>query len=306
MIQEPGTIALREAMAWIPGGTFVMGSDFHFAEEAPARDISVGGFWMDRFEVTNADYAEFAAATGYVTLAERMPDPAHYPDANPSLLVPGSMVFRRPPSTIDAQDPANWWTYVPGACWKHPGGPESSLAGLEQHPVVHMAYEDAQAYAAWAGKQLPTEAEWEFAARGGLDQKEFAWGDELTPNGRFMANTWQGRFPVEDRALDGYAGTSPVGAFPGNGFGLHDMIGNVWEWTRDWYARHSHVPHATSDRRDESRDPAAKPETPCKAVKGGSYLCSPNYCQRYRPAARMAQPIDTSTGHLGFRCVIRP
>lgn len=255
-----------------------MGSDFHFAEESPAREVSVGGFWIDRYQVTNADFAGFVAATGYMTLAERKPGPVR---------------------DIGAE-PANGWGCVPGANWRQPAGPDTTIRGLADHPVVHIAYEDAQAFAAWAGKQLPMEAEWEFAARGGLEEKEFAWGDEFTPNGEFMANTWQGPFPFEDRALDGFAGTSPVGSFPANGYGLYDMIGNVWEWTRDWYARYSR------DSRSAANDPNRNATGPAsKVIKGASYLCSPSHCQRYRPAARMAQPVDTPMRDLGFRCLIR-
>lgn len=307
-ILEARPDASRKTMVWISGGTFTMGSDYHFAEEAPAHEVTVNGFWMDRREVTNAEFADFAQATGYVTLAERVPEAEQYPGANPGLLVPGSLVFRKPPIGADLRNHFNWWSYVSGASWQHPGGPETTLDGLDQHPVVHIAYEDAQAYAGWAGKQLPTEAEWEFAARGGLDGKEFSWGDELMPNGVFMANTWQGEFPIEDQGLDGFAGISPVGAFPPNCYGLYDMIGNVWEWTRDWYGRHLRGSvQGDAFRRNggsESRLPEA--QIPRKVVKGGSYLCAPNHCQRYRPAARIAQPIDTSTCHLGFRCIIRP
>ena len=307
-VLEIGPETLRETMVWIPGGTFVMGSDHHFAEEAPAHEVTVSGFWMDRWPVTNADFAAFVRATGYMSVAERMPDPEQYPDVNPSLLVPGSLLFRRPPLEADLRNQLNWWTYVPGACWKQPGGPGTAINALERHPVVHIAYEDAQTYAAWAGKQLPTEAEWEFAARGGLSEREFAWGDDLTPNGVFMANTWQGEFPTEDQALDGFAGTSPVGTFPPNGYDLHDMIGNVWEWTRDWYGRHQResVRPGASVRDSTSTQRLPDVQIPRKVVKGGSYLCAPNHCRRYRPAARMAQAIDTSTCHLGFRCIIRP
>jgi formylglycine-generating enzyme len=300
-------------MVWIPGGTFVMGSDQHYPEEAPAHPVSVGGFWMDRHTVTNQQFARFVAKTGYVTVAEQTPDPADYPGAKPELLVPASTVFRQPPHRVDLRNHYNWWTYVPGADWRHPQGPGSSIRRKPDHPVVHVAFQDVQAYARWVGKQLPTEAEWECAARGGLDTAEFAWGEELTPGGRWMANTWQGEFPIQNTKEDGYEGTAPVGSFPPNGYGLLDMIGNVWEWTTDWYQTHSETSHAccTVDSprggdRERSYDPQLPHvRIPRKVMKGGSHLCAQNYCRRYRPAARMPQPIDTSTSHLGFRCIIR-
>ena len=228
-------------MAWIPGGTFAMGSDLHYPEEAPVREVTVDGFWMDEHPVTNLEFLRFVKATGHVTLAEQPPDPAQYPGAKPEMLVAGSVVFEKSAGPVDLTNHFNWWTWKPGADWRHPEGPESTLHGRERHPVVHVAFRDAEAYAAWAGKELPTEAEWEFAARGGLDGAEFAWGDELMPKGKAMANTWQGEFPHENTLVDGYEGTSPVGAFPPNGYGLVDMTGNVWEWTTDWYAS-SHEP----------------------------------------------------------------
>jgi len=276
--------------------------------------VSVDGFWMDAHAVTNDEFARFVAATGYVTLAERTPDPADYPGAKPELLVPGSAVFRKPAHRVDLRDPYQWWAYVPGANWRHPFGPDSSIEGLGDHPVVHVAYEDALAYARWAGKDLPTEAEWEFAARGGLDGATYAWGDEFLPGGRFMANTWQGEFPIQNLALDGFEWTAPVGSFPPNGYGLYDMIGNVWEWTRDEYREYGAAVRpccASTKPRGGERGASDDPRTPGsriprKVIKGGSYLCAPNYCRRYRPAARLAQPVDTSTCHLGFRCVVRP
>ncbi len=225
-------------MVWIPAGQFTMGSDRHYPEEAPAHHVSVGGLWIDPHPVTNAQFGAFVEATGYQTVAER---PAHlsvYPGVDPAMLAPGSAVFTPPPRPVGLQDAYQWWSYVPGACWRHPGGPGTSAQHLPDHPVTHVAWPDALAYATWAGKQIPAEAEWEYAARGGLPGSEFAWGDELTPAGRHMANTWQGAFPHQNLQLDGYAGTSPVGAFPANGYGLHDMIGNVWEWTSDWFAAH--------------------------------------------------------------------
>src|SRR6476469_5928939 len=223
-------------MRWITGGTFLMGSDVHYPEEAPAHRVAVGGFWMDTRAVTNKEFGRFVGATGYVTVAERSPDPADYPDADPTLLNPSSSVFVKPAQRVSLDNPYNWWTYVEGAQWRHPQGPNSSVHRLPDHPVVHVAWADVEAYAQWVGKELPTEAEWEFAARGGLDGATYAWGDELVPGGRNMANTWQGEFPWYNRVDDGYEGTSPVDAFPVNGYGLHDMIGNVWEWTTDWYS----------------------------------------------------------------------
>jgi sulfatase modifying factor 1 len=301
-------------MAWIPGGTFRMGSDDHYPEEAPAHTVSVSGFWIDRSTVTNREFARFVARTGYVTLAEQSPDPADYPGAKPELLVPASSVFRSPAHRVDLRDQYNWWMYVPGADWRHPQGPGSSIKKRPDHPVVHVAWPDVEAYARWAGKELPTEAEWEFAARGGLDGAEFAWGDEFTPDGTWMANTWQGEFPVQNLKQDGYEGTAPVGIFPANGYGLLDMIGNVWEWTTDWYQSHAETSHAccTIDNPrggdlERSYDPQSPlTRIPRRVMKGGSHLCSPNYCRRYRPAARMPQTIDTSTSHLGFRCILRP
>lgn len=297
-------------MVRIPGATFLMGSDRHYPEEAPAHPVIVDNFWIDAHPVTNKDFARFVRKTRYVTLAQQSPDPADYPGADPALLVPASSVFVRPAQRVTLHNPYDWWRYVPGADWRHPQGPGSSVRSRPDHPVVHVAWPDVEAYAEWAGKQVPTEAEWELAARGGLNGAEYAWGDELTPAGRWMANTWQGEFPNENTGADGYDGTSPVGRYPANGYGLFDMIGNVWEWTADWYADHAETSHAccTMDNprggdRDRSIDPADR--LPRKVMKGGSHLCAPNYCRRYRPAARMPQVIDTSTSHLGFRLVVR-
>jgi sulfatase modifying factor 1 len=299
-------------MVWVPGGTFLMGSDRHYPEEAPAHRVTVDGFWMDRCAVTNADFRRFVDATGHVTVAERAPDPADYPRADPALLVPASAVFRKPGGPVDLRNPYNWWVNFPGASWRHPRGPQSSLKGLDDHPVVHVAWADVEAYAAWAGKELPSEAEWERAARGGLEDAEFAWGDELTPGGKHMANVWQGEFPLRNDLLDGYEYTAPVRSFPPNGWGLFEMTGNVWEWTVDWYQAHGAVTHAccTVDNprggdREASIEDADPASVPRRVMKGGSHLCAPNYCRRYRPAARMAQAVDTSTSHLGFRCVVR-
>jgi formylglycine-generating enzyme required for sulfatase activity len=307
-------------MVWIPAGTFLMGSDRHYPEEAPAHRVSVEGFWIDRAPVTNAQFLKFVKATGHVTLAEKPADPADYPGALPELLAPSSIVFVPPPGPIGTGDPYRWWQYVAGADWRHPEGPGSSIRGREHHPVVHVAHEDAIAYAAWAGKVLPTEAEWERAARGGLEDAEFAWGEELHPGGRPMANTFQGEFPHHNARLDGFERTSPVGSFPANGFGLLDAIGNVWEWTDDWYQDHAvllaahkaaggccTIPNPKGADREASIDTSSQHAAiPRKVVKGGSFLCAPSYCRRYRPAARMAQGIDTSTCHMGFRCIVRP
>jgi sulfatase modifying factor 1 len=303
-----------DAMVWIPGATFLMGSDRHYPEEAPARKATVNGFWIDACPVTNREFGTFVRKTGYVTVAERASDPADYPD----LLAPFSSVFVAPDyHLVSLADPYTCWRLVRGADWRHPLGPGSSIRHMPDHPVVHVAWDDALAYAFWAGKQIPAEAEWELAARGGLDGAEFAWGDELSPGGRLMANTWHGEFPWLNTRDDGFERTSPVGAFPANGYGLYDMIGNVWEWTSDWYAGHAvgtrgccdgadrGTRHHVDDR-EQSIDPRDPARVPRKVMKGGSHLCAPNYCRRYRPAARMAQPIDTSTSHLGFRCVLRP
>lgn len=290
-----------------------MGSNDHYPEERPAHRVRVDGFWIDRHTVTNAEFARFVEATGYVTLAERPANPADYPGAKPEMLTPSSVVFRPPPGPVDLRNPHNWWSYVRGADWRHPRGPESTLAGLDDHPVVQLAWEDVAAYATWAGKELPTEAEWEFAARGGLDSAEFAWGGDLTPGGEYLCNFWQGLFPWQNLASDGYEWTAPVGSFPPNGYGLHEMTGNVWEWTADWYRSHGAIERSCctlhNPRGGEeaaSRDPR-QPQIriPRKVMKGGSYLCAFNYCRRYRPAARMAQPVDTATCHVGFRCVVR-
>jgi formylglycine-generating enzyme len=302
-------------MVWVAGGTFRRGSDRHYPEEAPAHSVSVDGFWIDRTSVTNRQFREFVRATGYTTFAEIAPTPEDYPGALPGMLKAGSLVFSPPKHAVDLGDWSQWWAFKFGASWRHPYGPRSSIGGLDDHPVVHIAYRDAEAYARWADKALPTEAEWEFAARGGLDGAEFAWGDEFAPGNRHMANTWQGAFPRENLASDGWLRTSPVSVFPPNGYGLHDMIGNVWEWTSDWYsAKHEADPaKACCIPRNPRGGPQDASYDPCqpniriarKVLKGGSFLCAPNYCRRYRPAARHAQPVDTSTCHVGFRCVVR-
>lgn len=301
-------------MVRVPGGEFLMGSDDFYPEERPAHRVAVDGFWIDRGPVTVADFAAFVAVTGHVTVAERRPDPADYPGVDPALLVPGSLVFRRPPGPVPLDDPSRWWAYVPGASWRCPEGPGSDARGRARHPVTHVAFADAAAYAAWAGKELPTEAEWERAARGGLDGAAYTWGDEPPPAGRPLANVWQGEFPWRNLAADGFEGTSPVGSFPPNGYGLHDMAGNVWEWTVDFF-RPRHEADAGSccvprNPRVRFADPGPFSGLPDghiarRVVKGGSHLCAPSYCLRYRPAARQGEAVETSTGHIGFRCVIR-
>jgi len=305
----------REGMRWIPGGEFLMGSEEFYPEERPVHHVWVDGFWMDEHPVTVAQFRAFVDTTGHVTIAEQAPDAADYPDADPDLLVPGSLVFHQTDGPVDLRDYRAWWRWVPGAQWRHPQGPDSTLDGLDQHPVTHVAFADAEAYATWAGKDLASEAEWEFAARGGLESKRFVWGDEFAPDGTQMANTWQGEFPWQNLALDGYERTSPVGSFPANGYGLVDMAGNVWEWTADFFTpRHpGDVAHAccmprnprvltpTTDREMS----LAGEHIPRRVTKGGSHLCAPSYCLRYRPAARQGEAVDTSTSHIGFRCVTR-
>jgi formylglycine-generating enzyme required for sulfatase activity len=308
--------APRPGMTWIPGGRFRMGSERHYPEEAPARTVAVDGFWIDARPVTNLEFARFVEATGWTTFAELPADPADYPGAQTEMLVPSSMVFTPTRGPVPLNDMWAWWRYVPGGNWRHPTGPASSLDGKWKHPVVHVAWRDVEAYAQWAGGEIPTEAEWEYAARGGLEDAEYAWGDEFRPAGRTMANTWQGAFPYRSGKPPGTFRTSAVGAYPTNGYGLYDMIGNVWEWTRDWWSTASKDTPASSccapsnpvgGRLEDSFDPC-QPEIriPRKVLKGGSHLCAPSYCRRYRPAARHAQPIDTSTSHVGFRLVVRP
>jgi formylglycine-generating enzyme len=317
-VTPPGRPPAKD-MAWVPGGTFLMGSEDFYPEERPVRPATVEGFWIDEHPVTVAAFRRFVKATGHVTMAEQAPDAADYPDADPTLLVPGSGVFRMPAGPVPMDDAMNWWTWVPGADWRHPEGPASTLDGRERHPVTHVAFNDAAAYAAWAGKALPTEAEWERAARGGLEGATYTWGDEVKPKGRFMANTWQGRFPWENLCEDGFAGTSPVRSFPPNGFGLYDMAGNVWEWTVDEMAvRPNGADRAHEPGHGEATccgpSPAggagaaggAVPVSTRLVMKGGSHLCAPSYCLRYRPAARQGETPDTSTSHIGFRCIVRP
>jgi formylglycine-generating enzyme required for sulfatase activity len=304
---------LREAMTWIPGGVFTMGSDHHYPEERPARRVAVDGFWIDPNPVTNRQFAQFVDDTGYVTFAELPPDPNDYPGADPALLVASSMVFTPPRGAVDLRHHLQWWAFVQGANWRRPYGPASDITGLGDHPVVHVAWVDVLAYAAWAGVEIPTEAEWELAARGGLEDAEFAWGDTFLRDGRHMANTWQGEFPHQNTLDDGWARTSPVGAYPPNGYGLHDMIGNTWEWTTDWWSTPDAgdaAPRCCAAKNprgglEENSCEADGLRIPRKVLKGGSHLCAPSYCKRYRPAARHAQPIDTSASHVGFRCIVR-
>jgi formylglycine-generating enzyme len=309
-------VSSTENMVHVAGGEFAMGSPDFYPEERPVRRVSVGSFSIDRCPVTNEEFSRFVDQTGYVTVAERPIDPNDYPGAIPELCVPGSLVFKPTAGPVDLRDWSQWWEWTLGASWRRPYGKESSLDGLEQHPVVHVAFDDAVAYGKWAGKELPTEAEWEYASRGGLEGAAFTWGDEITPGGRCMANTWQGEFPWQNLNLDGYERTSPVGSFPANGYGLFDMAGNVWEWTTDWFTATPHAepikpccggaPRARPGTIGESYDPnQPNIRIPRKVLKGGSHLCAPNYCLRFRPAARSPQMVDTSMSHLGFRCILR-
>ncbi len=283
---------------WIEPGRFLMGSDSHYPEEAPAHWEEVAGFWIQSTPVTNAMFARFVARTGYVTQAERPLDPRDYPGVAQAHLRPASLVFTPPSGAVSLDDVSRWWALVPGADWRHPLGPGSDLQGMAQHPVVHVGLEDALAYAEWAGCDLPGEPEWEYAAWGGTQQGEFVWGHHLAPEGKHMANTWQGSFPAENLQTDGYSRTSPVGAFPANGYGLYDMIGNVWEWTTTVFQ-----PSHASPRKSCCAN--ARSAAQMKVLKGGSHLCAPNYCQRYRPPARSPQATDTTSSHIGFRCVKR-
>ena len=288
-----------------------MGSDGLLSGGAPGATGHVDGFWMDEHPVTVAEFRRFVNDTGYVTMAERAPDPAEYPDADPELLVPGSLVFQPTAGPVDLRDVRAMVGVDAGRELAAPRGPGTNVGGREHHPVTHVAYEDAEAFAAWAGKRLPTEAEWEYAARGGLDGATYTWGDEFAPEGPVMANTWQGEFPWQNLLTDGYEGTSPVKSFPPNGYGLYDMAGNVWEWTTDYFAAAGGRPArllravqpAVTGR--ASRPRRARRHIPRRVIKGGSHLCAPNYCLRYRPAARQGEAIDTSTRHIGFRLIVR-
>ena len=316
----PVTSPQHPGMAWIPSGEFTMGTDDpnSMTNERPSRRVHVDGFWMDINTVTNAQFAKFVAATGYVTTAEKAPDwnemkkelPPGTPKPDDKLLVPGSLVFTPTKARVPLDDMSQWWAWTPGASWRHPEGPGSTIKGRENYPVVQVTWDDATAYAKWTGKRLPTEAEWERAARGGLEGKRYAWGDEFRPGGKFMANTWQGVFPVSNSKDDGFAGPAPVGSFPANSYGLHDMAGNVWNWCSDWYDATLYQKTSGSAGAgccfdaggpSSSNDPD-DPYTPKRVIKGGSYLCSPEYCESYRPSARRGMPADTSTTHVGFRC----
>ena len=274
-----------DGMIAIPAGNYQVGSDRFYPEEAPVRQVSIDSFEIDPAPVTNAEFLKFVEATGYQTVSERPPDPKLYPDLPPEEQIPESVVFLPPPPTVDRSEPLSWWALIAGADWRHPQGPDTSLDGLMQHPVVHVAFADAVAYAVWAGKRLPTADEWEIAARGGLVDQDYAWGSEKTPDSRWLANVWQGPFPWVNQETDGWFWTSPVGSFPANGYGLVDVCGNVWEWTSTPYA----VPKGEQQRR---------------VIKGGSFLCADNYCHRFRPSALMGQTLDTATCHMGFRCVV--
>ena len=299
-------------MILVPGGTYAMGSDAFYPEEAPCRTVSVDAFLLDPNPVTNAEYRRFVDETGYRTVAEAAPIADDYPDADPDMLRAGSSVFVMPRGPLALHDPMQWWRYVFGADWRHPQGPGSGIAGLDAHPVVHIAYPDAVAYAEWAGKRLPTEAEWEFAARGGVEGSEYPWGNELAPDGKLLANYWQGAFPWHHSRRPGSVLTTAVGSFPANGFGFNDMIGNVWEWTADWYAESAQLAPQSpccvpKNPKGASEAMSRQGDSPGgmigrKVLKGGSHLCAENYCRRYRPAARYPQTIDTSTSHIGFRC----
>ena len=316
-----GSTAPPPGMVFVPGGEFTMGttSDLGWPDEKPAHRVRVDGFWIDRTEVTNADFGRFVAATGYVTTAERPPElaaimaqvPPGTPPPPPELLVPGSLVFRSPDgNAAPSSAVSGWWAWTPGACWRHPEGPGSGIEGKDDHPVVHVSWDDADAYARWAGKRLPTEAEWEYTARGGLEGKTYAWGEELPgAGGRWRANVWQGDFPTKNTVEDGHARTAPVGSYPPNGLGLSDMAGNVWEWCADWYGRDfyqfraiANVAESNPAGPGRSGDPS-QPETPLRVQRGGSFLCADTYCTRYRPSARQGCSPDTGASHVGFRCV---
>ncbi len=292
---------LADDMVQSEGGTFMMGSDAFYPEEAPVHEAQVGSFELDRYAVTNRQFAEFVAATSYVTVAERRLDPADFPEAELPSLEPGSLVFRSTTGPVDLSDWRQWWAWVPGASWRHPLGPGNDIEDLEDHPVVQVAFEDARAFADWAGKRLPSEAEWEFAARGGLVSATYAWGEEANGAGTLHANTWQGRFPYLNIGANGWVGTAPVGSFEPNGLGLHEMTGNTWEWTSEnWTDRHAQpqrCPCAPAGPILQSGGTGRR-----RVLKGGSHLCAPEYCLRYRPAARSPQSEDSASTHIGFRC----
>jgi sulfatase modifying factor 1 len=296
------TRTARRGAVLVPGGAFRMGSDRFYPEEGPVRTVAVGDLWVDEHPVTNAAFRRFVKETGHVTVAERAPHPGDFEGADPSELVPGSLVFTPTKGPVPLDDWTRWWRWVPGAQWRQPEGPGSTLHGRDLHPVVHVGYEDAAAYAVWAGRRLPTEAEWEHAARGGLDQATYAWGDDPAPRGRVMANRWFGRFPWENLRPHGFERTSPVKRFPANGYGLYDVTGNVWEWTATGWPDDGAAPAEATHGCCSPRAPELT-EHARRVIKGGSHLCAPSYCLRYRPAARQGQEVRSSTGHVGFRCV---
>lgn len=298
-------------MVWIPGGTYTMGSLGHYPEEGPLSRVTVDGFWMDETTVTNREFARFVADTGYVTTAEKAPDPELYPGADPAMLVPGSITFRQPSRPVSLDDPMQWWAWTPGASWQQPFGPGSDFAGREDHPVVQVSFEDASAYAEWAGKELPSEARWERAARGGIEGAEFAWGDSIAPGGKERMNRWLGEFPWRYRPRPGgprRPGTVEVRSFPPNPFGLFEITGNVWEWTTSWYGERHPEPGSGCCAPDpRGPGPASSPDPvsgiPRKALRGGSFLCAENYCMRYRPSARIPESVESATCHISFRCI---
>jgi formylglycine-generating enzyme required for sulfatase activity len=297
-----------EGMIWVPGGSFLMGTDDDdFRDARPVHEVTLDGFWIDRTEVTNREFDRFVRATGYVTVAERKPDPKDFPGAPPENLVAGSLVFSPPAGKVSLDEPLSWWRYVPGADWRHPEGPGSSIKGRDDHPVVQVCWDDAAAYARWEKKRLPTEAEWEYAARGGLEGKRYCWGDDARPGGRWMVNNWQGAFPTENTAEDGFARTAPAGSFPPNGYGLSDMAGNVWEWCADWYRPFYDDGGTNRNPRGpvSSFDPNER-GVPKRVQRGGSFLCSDLYCKRYCPGARGKGAPDSGASHVGFRCVRSP
>ncbi|HYG75681.1 MAG TPA: formylglycine-generating enzyme family protein [Planctomycetota bacterium] len=297
-------VKFDKEMVWIPGGTFAMGMEGEFADTRPIHKVTVDGFWMDKTEVTNEQFEQFVKETGYLTIAERKPDPKDFPGVPEDKLVAGAIVFSPPKEAIALDDHTQWWQYVPGASWRQPEGPGSSIKGREKFPVVHICWYDAEAFAKWAGKRLPTEAEWEYAARGGLHQKRYSWGEELTPNKKWMANIWQGKFPAENSEEDGSRGVAAVASYAPNGFGLYDMAGNVWEWCADWYRPdyYEKSPEKNPTGPSDSFDPL-EPGMPKKVQRGGSFLCSDLYCIRYLPGARGKGAVDTGLSHTGFRCV---
>lgn len=302
-VREDARGSRTDGMVWIPGGIFWMGSTGGNPDERPVHKVAVGGFWMDKTEVSNEQFEEFVRATGYLTIAERTPDARDFPGATAESLVPGSVVFNPPEGEVPLENHYIWWKWTPGANWRHPEGPGSNINGREKHPVVHVCWHDATAYATWSGKRLPTEAEWEYASRGGLDRKPYVWGDESAPGGRWQANTWQGRFPNENTQSDGFRGTAPVASFPPNGYGLYDMAGNVWEWCSDWYRPDYYAASPLNNPRGPSESfDSDEPQIPKKVLRGGSYLCSDLYCTGYRPSARMKSSPDTGLSHTGFRC----